>query len=72
MDNPTEAYGLTLVQAQRRFIEKMKPALRDCNKKQAVAARLELSRWAKKHDCDNVTILHDAIQLLELERSTRG
>lgn len=60
---------MNLIQAQRRFIEKMKPALRECNKKQAVGARLELCRWAKRNGCDPIVVLNDARDVLELERN---
>lgn len=60
---------MNLVQAQRRFIEKMKPALREHNKRQAVGARLELCRWAKRNGCDPIVVLNDARDVLELERN---
>jgi len=60
---------MNLVQAQRRFIEKMKPAIRECNKSQAVGARLELCRWAKRNGCDPIVVLNDARDVLELERN---
>lgn len=61
---------MTLIQAQQRYIEKMKPLRASCNKKKAVGARLELCRWAKRNGYDPVIILNDARDILELELAT--
>ena len=59
---------MNLIQAQQRYIEKMKTIPIGCGKKQAVGARLELCRWAKRNGCDPIVILNDARDMLELER----
>lgn len=59
---------MTLTQAQRRYIEKMKTLPVGQFKNLAVGARLELSRWAKRNGYDPIVVLNDARDVLELER----
>jgi len=49
---------MNLIQAQQRYIEKMKAIPIGCGKKQAVGARLELCRWAKRNGCDPIVVLN--------------
>lgn len=63
---------MTLDQAQQRYIDKVKRLRPGCGKQIAVGARLELSRWAKRHGYDPVVILHDAYDMVELVRNAEN
>lgn len=58
---------MNLIQAQQRYIEKMRAIHGSFDKKRAVGARLELCRWATRNDCDPIVVLNDARDMLELE-----
>jgi hypothetical protein len=58
---------LTLTQAPQRYIDKVKGLRPGCGKRIAVAARLELSRWAKRHGFDIAVVLNDARDMMQLE-----
>lgn len=58
---------MTLVQAQRRYIEKLKAIPVGTGKNMVVGARLELCRWAKRHGYDPTVVLTDARDVLYLE-----
>jgi len=60
---------LTLIQAQQRYIDKVKNLATGCGKEIAVGARLEFCRWAKRHGYDTTVVLNDARDMVELMRN---
>ncbi|MBV5676210.1 hypothetical protein [Zoogloea sp.] len=64
--------NLTLTQAQQRYIDRVKELAPGCGKRIAVGARLELSRWAKRHGFDQTVVLNDARDMVQLERDAKA
>lgn len=64
--------NLTLTQAQQRYVDKVKGLRPGCGKRIAVAARLELGRWAKRHGFDFTVVLNDACDMVQLERDAQA
>ena len=48
-------------------INTMKTIAGTINKRVAVGARLRLAKWCKQHGYEVVPVLHDAIDMLDLE-----
>ena len=61
------ATEMTLIQAQQQYINTMKTIAGTINKRVAVGARLRLAKWCKQHWYEVVPVLHDAIDMLDLE-----
>ncbi|MFT0927892.1 hypothetical protein [Enterobacter cloacae] len=61
------ATEMTLIQAQQQYINTMKTIAGTINKRVAVGARLRLAKWCKQHGYEVVPVLHDAIDMLDLE-----
>lgn len=61
------ATEMTLIQAQQQYINTMKTIAGTINKRVAVSARLRLAKWCKQHGYEVVPVLHDAIDMLDLE-----
>lgn len=61
------ATEITLIQAQQQYINTMKTIAWTINKRVAVGARLRLAKWCKQHGYEVVPVLHDAIDMLDLE-----
>lgn len=61
------ATKMTLIQAQQQYIATMKTIAGTINKRVAVGARLRLAKWCKQNGYDVVPVLHDAIDMLDLE-----
>jgi len=61
------ATEMTLIQAQQQYINTMKTIAGTINNRVAVGARLRLAKWCKQHGYEVVPVLHDAIDMLDLE-----
>ena len=61
------ATEMTLIQAQQQYINTMKTIAGTINNRVAVGARLRLAKWCKQHGYEVVPVLHDAINMLDLE-----
>lgn len=59
---------MTMTQAQRRYVDRVKVLSPGCNKNVAVNARLELCKWAKRHGYDAIIVLNDARDMVQLEQ----